>query len=268
LQLIANSQKGKNQIMSENMIKQLREASYVKGKQRTWVSELNDNQLYELFLRLRNGENAKSIARHIKKSCKAMRDSTIHSISKGVLKFKNRIEHLLVQESPGGEDAAIQQPENIGHLNGIERLEYLADRQLKRILAMMKEEEKAKIRNVNISREIDSLTAFQKAVAKAKEVETENTKEMQPNNPSFNGWVKATCKEATFRTKSMTDQEKIDRLKDAADMVHTMMKINIGTRILGKKAKQEFIEKYPSLERFMFKDSDIIEIPPEKIKEY
>jgi len=254
--------------MSKNMIKQLREASYIKGKQKTHISRLSDNQLYELYLRLKNGENAKSIAKKIKKSNKAMRDSSIHSISKGVLKFKNRIKHLLTQESLEDDDTAIHKTENIDQLSDTERLQYLADRQLRRILAMMDEEERIKIRNVNIWKEIDSLTAFQKAIVKAISMQPENIEELQPTNSRFDEIIKISAKEATERTDNMTDAEKMESLAEAVDLVRTMLAINIGADIIGDNAKQELIKKYPSLERFVFKDSDIITVPPEVIDKF
>ena len=82
--------------MKRNIIEHLRRFSSVPGKEKTWVSELNDNQLFELFLKLKNGENARSIARHAQTVWKVARKSSIHSVSQGILKFKQRISHLLL----------------------------------------------------------------------------------------------------------------------------------------------------------------------------
>ena len=54
--------------MREQVIEDLRDRASVRGKQKTWISELSDDQLYELFLKLRNQETAKSIARHIQQA--------------------------------------------------------------------------------------------------------------------------------------------------------------------------------------------------------
>ncbi len=47
--------------MKTYIIEQLRKNATVRGKQKTWVSELSDDQIYEMFLRLRKDEPAKSI---------------------------------------------------------------------------------------------------------------------------------------------------------------------------------------------------------------
>ena len=82
--------------MREHVIKQLRKSACVKGKQKTWISELNDDQLFEVFMRLRNEETAKSIAKYIQKAWGVLPKSSVHSISQGILKFQRRIAHLLL----------------------------------------------------------------------------------------------------------------------------------------------------------------------------
>ena len=85
-------------VVREHILKELRDRACVRGKQRTWVSALSDEQLYELFMRLRNGESAKSIARHAQQVWKVKRNSSVHSLSQGILKFRRRISHLLVNQ--------------------------------------------------------------------------------------------------------------------------------------------------------------------------
>ena len=84
--------------MKNFIINELRKCSTIPGKQKTWVSELSDEQLYQLYKRLLNGENAKSIARYVQKSWNVKPNSTVHSVSQGILKFRKRIS-LLLEES-------------------------------------------------------------------------------------------------------------------------------------------------------------------------
>ena len=166
--------------MRDLIIQQLRERSFVKGKQKTWVSELSDDQIYELFLRLRKDEPAKSIARYIQKAWNVNPDSSVHSISQGVLKFKNRVAHLLL--APPSEKTLDVTPndENDAYLDQIEGMERIAHLQLNRIRQMVAEEEETGIKQTSMSRDIHALTALIKAITKAKEWEMVH----QGNDPS------------------------------------------------------------------------------------
>jgi hypothetical protein len=95
--------------MREYILKQLRDRSCVREKVRTWVSDLTDEQLYELFLRLRSGENAKTIARYTQEAWGVNPETTVHSISQGVLKFKKRIAHFLITPNTGKGDVYPEQ---------------------------------------------------------------------------------------------------------------------------------------------------------------
>ena len=68
--------------MREYIIDNLKEHSSIKGKQKTWISELTDDQLYELYLRLRKDEPAKSIARYVQKVWKINPNSSAHQFPK------------------------------------------------------------------------------------------------------------------------------------------------------------------------------------------
>ena len=90
--------------MKRDIIEHLRRFSGVPGKERTWVSELDDNQLFELYLKIRNGESARGIARYVQKVWKVGCKASIHSVSQGILKFKQRISHLLLFPSASSTD--------------------------------------------------------------------------------------------------------------------------------------------------------------------
>jgi hypothetical protein len=143
-------------------------------------------------------------------------------------------------------------------LNGIEQLEYLADRQQKRIISMMKEEESRNIINVNISKEIDSLTAFQKTIMKTKKSKSRDAEPAQSDSV-YGDFIRSIQHQAILETQSMTEEAKIKKLRDAVDMVNTMLKINMGTKILGETIQDEFFKKYPSLKKLLLTDSMTIE---------
>ena len=154
--------------MDSNLLRQLRASASIRGKQKTWVSELSDEQLHELFVRLRNGEAAKSIARHIQHVWKIRRKSSVHSLSQGILKYEGRIAHLLV--SPAVEDSShLSAPDD--ELDDLENLDRIAHLQRERITRMMEEEQETGIRNLNMSKEISALTSLTKAITKAKDWE-------------------------------------------------------------------------------------------------
>jgi len=153
--------------MREHIIEQLRERASVKGKQKTWVADLSDDQLYELFLRLRNGETAKSIARYIQKKWKVNPRSSIHSVSQGILKFKKRIAHLLLTPPSNSISQAVPLcPDEIGQLEGPEGLQKITQLQLTRIERMMNEEQETGIKHTSLSRELQALSTIMKCQMK------------------------------------------------------------------------------------------------------
>jgi len=155
--------------MRDYVIKQLRERTCVRGKQKTWISELSDDQLYELFQRLRNRESAKSIARYIQQAWGVLPESSVHSLSQGVLKFKKRIAHLLLTPQPEGSLITTFPLEKIDQLEGLEGIEHISQLQSGRIQRMMAEEQETGIRHSSLSREIQALSTLTKALTKLKE---------------------------------------------------------------------------------------------------
>ena len=156
--------------MREYIIEQLRERACVRGKQKTWVSDLRDEQLYDLFLRLRNGETSKSIARYIQQGLGVKSESSTHSVSQGILKFKRRIAHLLLSPQPErSSHPAPNGPEQIHELECPEGMERIAQLQLGRIQRMIAEEQETGVQHTSMSREIQALTTLMKALMQAKE---------------------------------------------------------------------------------------------------
>ena len=158
--------------MRNHLIKQLREYSSVKGKQRTWVSKLTDDQLYGLFLRLRNEESAKSIAQYIQQAWGVNPKSTIHSISQGILKFKKRIAHLLLSPSSTEIVNSVHfDSDHIVSLESLEGMERVAQLQRERIERMMKEERDLGVKHSNLSRDLQSQATLSKVIMRQKEFE-------------------------------------------------------------------------------------------------
>ena len=154
--------------MKSLIIKQLRERSCVKRKQKTWVSECSDDQLYQLFQKLRNGESAKSIAQYIQKAWKINEQSTAHSISQGIQKFKKRIEDLLQVEIPSEvlPDCSLEQPDEEDNLLALDRVVRL---QRQRIERMMNEETEKGVTFHHLSRDLQSLATLAKVLVKEKD---------------------------------------------------------------------------------------------------
>ena len=156
--------------MKNFIINELRKCSSIPGKQKTWVSELSDEQLYQLHKRLLNGEKAKSIARYVQKSWNVKPHSTVHSVSQGILKFKKRIA-LLLEESKS--DAILKnQPVNTEFDSPITNLEtngLIAQNLRQRIQNIIKEEKETGIKYPYLSRDIQALTSFEKAIVKQNE---------------------------------------------------------------------------------------------------
>jgi hypothetical protein len=158
--------------MREHILKQLRERSCVRGKQRTWVSDLTDEHLYELFLRLRSGENAKAIARFVQEGWGVNPETTVHSISQGVLKFKKRIAHLLVTptteegDSYPGPHSCDFNPEDT-----LASLDYIARIQRDRIISMIEREKESGVKHPYLNRDLQALATLQKVILKQKAFE-------------------------------------------------------------------------------------------------
>jgi hypothetical protein len=157
--------------MKEHVMKDLRKCCSVKGKQETWVSRLDDDQLWELFLRLRNEESARDIARHALNVWGFNPKSSVHSISQGILKFKKRISHLLLSPPPdlGLESVATADPDC-----SLEVLENIARLHRSRIQRMMIEEDQTAVRYPHLNRDIQALSSLEKTLMQRKEWEAKN----------------------------------------------------------------------------------------------
>lgn len=154
--------------MKEYVIEQLRRQSFIPRREKTWVSKLSDQQLYEMFLRLKRGESCRSIARHAQKEWGINIESTTRSVSQGILKFKKRIAHLLL---PPPDESYIDSnfSAEISEEGSLEALCQIANLQEERIKRMMAEEMETGIKYPHINRDIQALAGLQKVIMKLSE---------------------------------------------------------------------------------------------------
>ena len=148
-------------------IQQLRELASIKNKIRTWVSELSDDQLEELFIRLKNGESAKAIARYAQDNWAVSPGSTVHSISQGIIKFKNRVSNLFAYDLCGPVDR--KPAEDTLPVDDLENMERIALQQSERIDCMIAEEKRTKIMNPQLNKEILALSKLHQVIMKQKD---------------------------------------------------------------------------------------------------
>ena len=155
--------------MNKELINQLRKLSCVKGKQKTWISELSDSQLLEVFHRPKNGETAKSIARQVQQAWGINPGSTIHALSQGVGKFSKRIAHLLAITTSYRER---KYPKpftgEVTPEDTLESLDYIANLHRARIKAMLEEEKRTGIKYPYLHRDMIALSTLQKLIIRQK----------------------------------------------------------------------------------------------------
>ena len=157
--------------IKDHVLKELRKCCALKGKQPTWISRLSDDHLWELFLRLRNEETGKSIARHALKSWGLNPKSSVHSVSQGVLKFKKRISHLLLSPPP---DLGLSSLGAVDPDCSLDVLENIAKLHRARIEKMMIEEDQTAVRYPHLNRDIQALASLEKVLMQRKEWESAN----------------------------------------------------------------------------------------------
>jgi len=157
--------------MKKLIIKELKERACVKGKQKTWISQICDDRLLHLFERLRTGESARSIAKFAQEEWGINPGSEIHSLSQAILKFRRRVADLLEPETAeqtcrGLEEANINGDEDLDELTGLARL---VRQQRERVGRMMKEERELGIRHPTLAKDLQSFATLSKALTKLKE---------------------------------------------------------------------------------------------------
>jgi hypothetical protein len=166
-------EKGPKLTMKRDIVEHLRLFSGGPGKGKTWVAQLDDSQLFELYLKIRSGESARGIARHVQKVWKIGCNPSIHSISQGILKFKQRISHLLlVAPSSDAEEVSVSGfPLGPEEDSTLEAMEDIAKKCEMRITTMLVEEKETGVKYPFLNRDLQALAALQKAILKQMEWE-------------------------------------------------------------------------------------------------
>jgi hypothetical protein len=155
--------------MKNLIIKQLRERSSVKNKERTWLSRLSDERLYEVFLKLRAGESSRSIARHAQQMWRVNPASSIHSLSQGVTKFRRRISQLINPPHVGNDPIGSNPYLELNEETTLERMERMSQDIEARINRMMKEEQETGIKFPHLNRDIQALASLRKSIIKQRD---------------------------------------------------------------------------------------------------
>ena len=86
--------------MDIEIIKSLRKRSFIRGKQKTWISDLTDEQLWMIFTMIKKGETNMAIARHLKEKFGVMSESPTRSVSQAISKFKKRVSDISLLPTP------------------------------------------------------------------------------------------------------------------------------------------------------------------------
>lgn len=161
---------------TRNVIAELRKHASVPGKERTWISALSDEQLYQVYVMLRNQRTGQYIAKHVQSAWNLHPTKTPHSLSQGISKFKKRIAHLLIVPVEEGN------PNKLGldptlhygpYQKKSESLEALADQLEDRIRKMMEEESKTGV-HLDLNKDVNALSSLRKVILKQRAWEMEH----------------------------------------------------------------------------------------------
>jgi hypothetical protein len=200
--------------MKKDLVEQLRRFSFIPGKQKTWISELSDDQLYILFSKLRNGQKARSIASYVQKELKISPKSTVHSISQGILKYQKRIAHLLLTPASAEENLSgdFQDSESDDDLTTMENIASQWEGRIKR---MISEERKTGVCYPYINRDLQALASLRKAILKQKEWESTHSDPLRRKGyervkarmgKRFNGFIETLGDEGRERVIQWADK--------------------------------------------------------------
>jgi len=155
--------------LKKYIIGQLKKFSCIPGKEKTWISNLTDEQLFDVYLKIRNGDSSRSIAIYIQNTLQIQTNSSIHSMAQGITTFKKRIVHLLIQMPEQSETS--EKPIGIDDTDALKKIEIMAERYEARIKKIMEEESQTGIRYPYLNRDIQSLAALRRAIIRYREWE-------------------------------------------------------------------------------------------------
>jgi hypothetical protein len=204
--------------MKKQIIKQLRSLSRVDNKEKTWISELSDDQLYNIYSKLRCGESLQAIAKHMKQVWKIKPSSSIHSLAQGIGKFQRRIFHLLMQSPNTSNDTNYSCFQNkLYNESTLMRMERIARDLEARINRMITEEKNTGVIYPHLNRDVQALANLRKSILKQKDWEMHNRDSIQEEqDKQMEELIKS-------RFDNMVNRLGDDGCERLAQMLHTFL---------------------------------------------
>jgi len=135
------------EVAGPELITNLREAVHPPGKKGTWLRLLNDNQLLQVYYRLKSGTAPFSVAKMVKHEWGLRKNSDVRSMTRAIAAFKKNVvgEIQAMKSDPAvtykEADKISSRGERISKkLDGLAELVWLAEQQKERIMDLRKKE--------------------------------------------------------------------------------------------------------------------------------
>lgn len=136
-------------LTGQSIIQQLRKIVQPPGKKGTWLGQVSDKRLAEVYHRLKKGQAAYHIAKIAQIDWGMMRGSETRSLARAILKIKEKMIGELVDNSPQKSEAGTDLTDRLRkrgkrilkNLDGLGRLRWLIEEQTDRVV-MMRDKEK------------------------------------------------------------------------------------------------------------------------------
>jgi hypothetical protein len=214
-------------------IKKLRDAVQPPGKKGTWLRFCDNNQLAEIYFRLKKGTPGLQIVKTAQKQWKIKPKSSPKSLLRGVIKFKNDVvgeiergDPTWDKESKALTDSLMKRGKKISEkLDGLEELAWLIQTQKDRLQAVIEREHKISVpfaftdKTVEtLNKLIDSFLSWQVKLGLIDETPSEVHLKWQN---SFSGLMEHTVKSDGQKLANMTnrvikalDQKALTFIKD------------------------------------------------------
>jgi DNA-binding transcriptional MerR regulator len=159
--------------MIKYLVQQLRACARVKGKQKPAVDALTDEQLLEVFHRLRKGQNANEVGRYAQRAWNFMPGRSPHTVGQAIRKFEKRISHLILkplqaEKLPLSETGLLSDSVTPKGIEGHHRLYYEL---LDRTLRLIREERETGIPYKDVAKDAIAVSSVRKTLLKMEEFE-------------------------------------------------------------------------------------------------
>lgn len=133
-----------------SLTKALREAVKRPGRKGTWLQHLSDNQLLEVYWRLKNGQAAQAITKIAQVDWGIQRKSSPKSLARSVLDFRDRvlgdieISDMRTNEGASQAKALVKKAKFVAEkVDGIKRMEWLIEVQSERVMMLFEREKQS-----------------------------------------------------------------------------------------------------------------------------